>query len=678
MNKTTVAMAFAATTILGACGSVGEKKGVQVPVFSQNDMDLSVPAADNFYLYANGGWMKNNPLPDDKSRFGSFDKLAEENREKVKSIIEKAAAENAPAGSISQKIGDFFASGMDTVAIEDTGLTPLQPYLVQIDAIQNTNELIAALGRLQRMQLAQVYYFFAEGDAKNSQMVIANIYQGGLGMPDRDYYFDKGQHSEDIRNAYTKYLTTLWEYMGDDEASAKAKADQVVKFETRLAAVSNTREENRDPIKTYNKLDNKALETLTPGFDWNEMFVAMKINRPNHINVYQPKFMAEVAKMVKEEPLEIWKVYLKTNLIRSTATYLPKNFVDANFEFYGKTLSGQPSQEPRWKRVLNTTSGALGEAVGQLFVKEYFPPQAKVRMEQLVENLRTSFAQRINQLDWMSDSTKQQALGKLAAIRVKIGYPNKWRDYSSLEISRDSYLTNVLRSNEFDFAFETAKIDKPVDPESWLMTPQTVNAYYHPTNNEIVFPAAILQPPFFYLDGDDAVNYGAIGVVIGHEMTHGFDDQGRQYDKNGNLSDWWTVEDAAKFAAKTNVLVEQFNQFTVLDSVKANGSLTLGENIADLGGLTISYQAFRNTIKEEPAPIDGFTADQRFYLGYARIWAQNIRDAEKLRRQKTDEHSLGEHRVMGPIVHLETFYNAFDIDEKSPIYRQPTDRAVIW
>lgn len=382
--------------------------------------------------------------------------------------------------------------------------------------------------------------------------------------------------------------------------------------------------------------------------------------------------------MVAQEPLDAWKTYLKTNLVRTMSGYLPKGFVDANFEFYGKTLSGQPAQEPRWKKVLNTTSGALGEAVGQLFVKEYFPPQAKARMEQLVENLRGSFEQRIKQLDWMGDSTKQQALDKLAAIRVKIGYPNKWRDYSNLEITRDSYLANVLRSNEFDFAFEASKIDKPVDPESWLMTPQTVNAYYHPTNNEIVFPAAILQPPFFYLDGDDAVNYGAIGVVIGHEMTHGFDDQGRQFDKNGNLTEWWTPEDAEKFAAKTQVLVDQFNQFTVLDTVKANGKLTLGENIADLGGLTISYQAFRNTLTDEPKPIDGFSADQRFYLGYARIWAQNIRDAEKLRRQKTDEHSLGEHRVVGPIAHLETFYKAFGIDEKSPLYRQPGDRALIW
>jgi putative endopeptidase len=655
--------------------AAGEK-----PVFNETVMDLSVSPGENFYQYAGGGWMKNNPLPEDKSRYGSFDKLAEQNKEKVKAVIEKAAATKSENGSVNQQIGDFYASGMDTVAIEKAGLAPIQNYLNEIDAIDTKEKLIEVIGQLQRLQISPLFYYFAEGDMKNSNMVIANIYQGGLGMPDRDYYFDKGERAEEIRKAYLAYLQSIWQNTGSDAQTALAEGEKVMKFETRLAAASNTKLENRDPKLTYNKVDLPGLEANSPGLKWKGLFAAMKVDAPQEINLYQPKFVTEVGKMVDEESLDTWKSYLKIHLIREVSPYLPKAFVESRFAFYGKTLSGQPQMEPRWKRVQNTTSSALGEAIGQLFVQEYFPPQAKARMEQLVENLRTAFGERIRQLDWMSDSTKQQALAKLAAIRVKIGYPNKWRDYSKLAISRDSYLTNVLRSNEFDFEFNNAKIGKPVDKEEWGMTPQTVNAYYHPTNNEIVFPAAILQPPFFYLDGDDAVNYGAIGVVIGHEITHGFDDQGRQFDKNGNLKDWWTNSDTEKFNAKSQVLVNQYDQFVIKDTLHANGKLTLGENIADLGGLSISYQAFQNTLKgkEKPDPIDGFSAEQRFYLGYSLIWAQNIREAEKLRRVKEDVHSLGEHRVVGPLVNIEAFYQAFGIKEGDKMFIPQEKRAVIW
>lgn len=680
MNKNLIMMTLAASALGWGCQPKEPEKAKVLPHFNEATMDISVKPGENFYQYANGNWMKNNPLPNDKSRYGAFDKLAEENKQQVKLVIEKAAAANAAKGTVNQQIGDFFAAGMDTVAIEKTGLTPINDYLSQIDAVDSKDKLIALIGQLQRLQISPLFYFFAEADMKNSTMVIANLYQGGLGMSDRDYYFDKGERAETIRKAYLVYLQSIWTNIGSDAATALKNSESVLKFETQLASAHNTMLENRDPQHTYNKVDFAGLTSNSPSLQWSNLFSAMKIETPKEFNIYQPKYLTQVSNLIESESLDTWKIYLKTHLIREVSPYLPKVFVDARFDFYGKTLSGQPQMEPRWKRVQNTTSSALGEAIGQLFVQEYFPPQAKARMEQLVENLRIALGERINQLTWMSDTTKIQALEKLAAIRVKIGYPNKWRDYSKLDITRDSYLANVLKSNEFDFEYIANKIGKPVDKEEWGMTPQTVNAYYNPVNNEIVFPAAILQPPFFYLDGDDAVNYGAIGVVIGHEISHGFDDQGCQFDKNGNLRNWWTAEDSDKFKAKTQILVDQFNGFVVKDSIHANGELTLGENIADLGGLSISYQAFQNTLKgkEAPAPIDGFTADQRFYLAYALIWAQNIREAEMLRRVKEDVHSLGEHRVMGPLVNIETFYQAFGIKEGDKMFVPVEKRAVIW
>lgn len=680
MNKNLIMMTLAASALGWGCQPKEPEKAKVLPHFNEATMDISVKPGENFYQYANGNWLKNNPLPNDKSRYGAFDKLAEENKQQVKLVIEKAAAANAAKGTINQQIGDFFAAGMDTVAIEKTGLTPINDYLSQIDAVDSKDKLIALIGQLQRLQISPLFYFFAEADMKNSTMVIANLYQGGLGMSDRDYYFDKGERAETIRKAYLVYLQSIWTNIGSDAATALKNSESVLKFETQLASAHNTMLENRDPQRTYNKVDFAGLTSNSPALQWSNLFSAMKIETPKEFNIYQPKYLTQVSNLIESESLDTWKVYLKTHLIREVSPYLPKAFVDARFDFYGKTLSGQPQMEPRWKRVQNTTSSALGEAIGQLFVQEYFPPQAKARMEQLVENLRIALGERINQLTWMSDTTKIQALEKLAAIRVKIGYPNKWRDYSKLDITRDSYLANVLKSNEFDFEYIANKIGKPVDKEEWGMTPQTVNAYYNPVNNEIVFPAAILQPPFFYLDGDDAVNYGAIGVVIGHEISHGFDDQGSQFDKNGNLRNWWTAEDSDKFKAKTQILVDQFNDFVVKDSIHANGELTLGENIADLGGLSISYQAFQNTLKgkEAPAPIDGFTADQRFYLAYALIWAQNIREAEMLRRVKEDVHSLGEHRVMGPLVNIETFYQAFGIKEGDKMFVPVEKRAAIW
>ncbi|WP_462318514.1 M13 family metallopeptidase [Marinilabilia sp.] len=673
---------FAATGILAlsACNTEGPAKEKQRAVFSPENMDTTVSPGENFYMYANGGWIENHPLPDDKSRYGAFDMLAEENREKVRTIIEEAAEMEAKDGSVAQQIGDFFATGMDTVAIEKAGLDPLQDQFDLIAKVKNPETLVKVTAELQKQQIYPFFYLYSSPDKKNSDMVITNFYQGGLGLPDRDYYFDESERGEKLRTAYKKYLTTLFTLKGESENKAMETANEVFELEKRMAMASNTRLENRNPQKTYNPTDVDEMAEMAPGFDWKLYFETVGLTDPGKINVGQPDFMAEVASMAKEVSPEKWHAYLTATVLRAMAPYLTQDFVDASFEMYGKTLSGQPSMEPRWKRVLNTTNGALGEAVGQLYVEKYFPPEAKDRMLELVGNLKKSFARRIDQLEWMSDSTKKEAHQKLKAINVKIGYPDKWRDYSDLKVSTESYVENVLRSNRFDFVYDLNKIGKPVDEDEWHMYPQTVNADYHPLMNEIVFPAGILQPPFFYKDADDAVNYGAIGVVIGHEMTHGFDDQGRQFDKDGNMNDWWSPSDAEKFDKRAQVLVDRYNNFTVLDTVKADGELTLGENIADLGGLNITYQAYKMSLegKPEPEKLDGFTDDQRFFLAYARVWAQNIRNEEILRRTKEDVHSLGKWRVNGPLPNMEAFIQTFDIEESDEMYLDPEKRASIW
>ncbi len=666
---------------LSSCQVSTKEEKIEIkPVFSQADMDFNVDPGSNFYEYANGGWRKQHPLPDDKSRFGSFDLLSEDNKEKVKSIIESAAAEKAEKGTVSQKIGDFYASGMDVESINKNGHAPIKPFLNKINAIEQQSQLVDVIAYLQRHQMNPLFHFYSTPDQKNSTHTIAGIYQSGLGMPDRDYYLENNEDSKKLRKAYMTYLTTLFTLIGNNEDDATKLADVCMSFETRFAKASNSRLENRDPHKTYNKVDLDGLNEMTKDFPWAQFIKEMGIEVPAEINVSQPAFIAEIGKMYKKEDLKSWKTYLNSVVLRKTAAALSEDFVNASFAFYGQALSGKKVQEPRWKTVLDKTNGALGEAVGQLFVAEYFPPAAKSRMDKLVENLRIGFGQRIDQLDWMSDGTKQSAHEKLDAIRVKIGYPSKWRDYSDLSINKDSYLENIMKSNQFDFEFDMAKIGKPVDQEEWFMTPQTVNAYYNPVANEIVFPAAILQPPFFYLDGDDAVNYGAIGVVIGHEMTHGFDDQGRQYAKDGNLKDWWTAEDAELFNAKTQILVDQFNAFEVLPGVFANGQLSLGENIADVGGLMISYQAYQNSLegKENTELIDGFSDKQRFFLAYSRVWAQNVRDKEIARLTKVDVHSLGNNRVNGPLPNIQEWYDAFNLNETAELYIAPENRARIW
>jgi putative endopeptidase len=676
MNKMIVLSVLVILVAIAGC----THKPAAREVFSGKDMDLTVNPGENFYQYSNGGWMKNHPLPDEKSRYGSFDILAEENRKQVKGLIEESVAKNGEPGSVSRKIGDFFASGMDTIAIENQGIQFLLPLLARVDNVTDKAAFFKEVGYLQSILFAPLLNLFSAPDSRNSKMVIASIGQGGLGLPDRDYYTEKGEREDKIREAYKNYLKTIFTLSGSDEATGVKAAETVLAFETRLAIASNTRLENRDPQKTYNKMTYKQLKALAPAFDWDLFFSALPISTPSEFDVNQPRFISEMAREVEKAPLDILKTYLKATVIRQSADGLTKAFVDANFELYEKTLSGKKAQEPRWKTMVNATNGVLGEAVGQLYVERYFPPQAKTRIITLIENLREAFGQRIDQLTWMSDTTKKAARGKLAAITVKVGYPNKWRDFNGLEIKRNEYLSNLLSSNAFEFKYMMAKAGKPVDKEEWEMTPQTVNAYYNPLANEIVFPAAILQPPFFFPDGDDAINYGAIGVVIGHEMTHGFDDQGRQFDKEGNLTDWWKASDNALFNQKKKVLADLFNTFTVLDTVKANGELTLGENIADLGGIFISYQAYQNTLKDrqEPPELEGFTGNQRFFLSYSRVWAQNIRNEAILRLTREDVHSIGAWRVNGPLPNFQPWYDAFGITETAKMYIAPEKRAAIW
>jgi putative endopeptidase len=658
-----------------SCSEKEEKRGE--PAISLSDLDTSVDPGHDFDAYANGGWKKLNPLPADRGRFGSFDKLSELAENQLNELVKETAAKKNEKGTIADKTATLFNLGMDTVRIEKQGIKPLTPYFEEIEKIASNDDVEIEIGKFHNYGFSALFGFYGSTDAKNSSMVIAQLSQGGIGMPDRDYYLNEDPRSKDLREKYLIYIEKLFVLLGDDQTKAKQEAQTIMNIETRLAKASMTRLEQRDPHKTYNKLSSKALTELSPAFNWNRYFISQGVGDPGEVNINQPKFITEVSAVIKEVPVEQWKVYFRWNLINNTASYLSDDFVNAKFDFYGRAMSGTEQMRPRWKRVLGVTSEALSEAIGQLYVAKYFPAEAKERMIKLVDNLRVSLGERIKNLEWMGADTKLKALEKLHAINVKIGYPDKWRDYSGLEISDDSYVENVIRSNKFDNVFNLSKINKPVDKSQWFMSPQTVNAYYSPDMNEIVFPAAILQPPFFFLKGDDAVNYGAIGVVIGHEMTHGFDDEGRKFDKIGNLTEWWTAEDSKLFDERTKVLVDQFNSFVVLDSIHADGKLSLGENIADFGGLNIAYQAFKLANKETK-PIDGFTPDQRFYLAYAHVWAQNIRDKEILRRTKEDPHSLGHLRVIGPLKNIPEFYSAFNIKPGQPMYLDVAQRAKIW
>ncbi len=665
-------MLLLVTGLFHACNNPEKSAGI-----NPDDLDTTVDPAYDFDQYANGGWKLHNPLPGDKSRYGTFDKLRDEAEKQLQTLFNEITTAEHQPGTIGQKIADYYNEGMDTVKIEELGAAPLVPYLEEIASAENMKDIQDLIIKYHLTGNGTLFSFFGAADKQNSDWVIAQLYQGGLGLSDRDYYVSQDERSKEIRKEYVDHMTKMFMLVGDSENLAKEKALTIMDIETRLAEASMTRLERRDPHATYNKMNLEALAELSPGFNWNGFFATLGFPDQEEINVGMPDFFKEVSAMMNEIPVDDWKAYLSWNMINRAAPYLSSGFVDQNFYFYGKIMSGQEENRARWKRVQGNTSSALSEAIGQLYVAEYFPPEAKERMIDLVENLRIALGQRIDKLEWMGDSTKQKAHEKLASINVKIGYPDKWRDYSGLEVKRDSYFENALRSDLFNAAYFRSKINKPVDKSEWYMPPQMVNAYYSPEMNEIAFPAAILQPPFFYLNADDAVNYGAIGVVIGHEITHGFDDQGRKYDKEGNLNDWWTEEDARRFDERAQVLVDQYNEFLVLDTVRADGQLTLGENIADLGGLNIAYQAFQNASNQKDS-IDGFTPDQRFFLSYAHVWAGNVRDKEILRLTKEDVHSLGRYRVLGPLRNIPQFHAAFEVSEGDYMYLPKEKRADIW
>ncbi len=645
------------------------------------NMDKTVIAGDDFYRYACGGWMDSHPLSPEYSRFGTFDQLLETSQKQVKELIEEMAAKTNEAGSLSQKIGDLYTIAMDSAKLNEEGAAPVLPYLKEIDAIQDKAEITAILAKMFRNGMSPFFSHYVYADDMNSSLNILHINQGGFKMGDRDYYLEEGERPQMLRGKYVELIESMFLLSGYPADQAQAASAAIMKIETQLATISYPRVKLRIPTENYHKVTIEELQKNSPMIDWASMFNALGLKDVRDLNLSQPEPIAEVSNIIKNSSLQDLKYYLDWNAITAAASYMSDDFSDAIFEFFGKTLSGKQEQKARWKRSIDVVNGALGEAVGQIYVEKYFPPAAKEKMLSLVKNLQTALGERINNLSWMGDATKAKAQEKLAAFHIKIGYPDKWRDYSGLTVSKnESYWANIVHSNNFDYDYMVSKFNKPVDKDEWLMTPQTVNAYYNPATNEICFPAAILQPPFFNMAADDAVNYGAIGVVIGHEMTHGFDDQGRQYDKDGNLAEWWTPEDARRFDERAQVLVDFFDNIIVIDTIHANGRFTLGENIADQGGLQISWQAYQNSLqgKETPAPIEGFTNAQRFFLGYATVWGSNIRDEEIRRLTKIDPHSLGKWRVNGALPQIDAWYEAFSVTPDNKLFIPKDKRVAIW
>ena len=654
-----------------------EQKKEVVPAIDLSNMDTSINPADDFFRYANNNWLKNNPIPEEYSTYGAFTEIDERNEILIQDIINEVSKDaDAEQGSVAQKIRDFYNAGMDTVAINERGYSELLPYFEMVDALSDKADLAELLGQMHSNGVGGFFNAGGGTDPKNADMVIMHLYQGGLSLTDRDDYLV--DETQEMRDKYVEHVAKMFELTGTDSIEAAKKAQNILALETMLAKNSLSRVERRDPDRTYNKRSRQELQASTPYFNWDKYFDAAGAPAFDSLNVGMPDFITAVDKIIFNTDLNTIKDYLKWKIITSSASMLSSDLDEENFRFYGNYLYGQEAQQPRWRRILSATSGCLGEAVGQLYVEKHFPAEAKERMLNLVGNLRTALGERIKNLEWMSDETKAKALHKLACFNVKIGYPDKWKDYSKYEVTPDSYFENVHRAIRFENEIDMAKIGKPVDKDEWFMTPQTVNAYYSPEMNEIVFPAAILQPPFFNMDADDAVNYGGIGVVIGHEMTHGFDDQGCKYDEKGNLNNWWTEEDATKFNERTAQLVKLFNEFQVR-GYQINGELTLGENIADLGGLNISWDAYQMTDEAKAnQSIDGFTPAQRFFISYGTIWRNNSRDKYIERQVKTDVHSPAEARVNRTLGSMPHFYEAFEITPENKMYIAPEERAAIW
>ena len=667
---------MAALTTVACTNNKTMESGIKL-----ENLDTTAVAGDDFFRYACGGWMDSHPLTDEYSRFGSFDKLAEDNREQLRTLITGIAeAENAP-GTVAQKIGDLYNMAMDSTARNERGVEPIRPVLERIAALKSNKEVMPLVAELSRQGMGSFFGLYIDADIMDSKQNLVQLYQGGISLGEKEYYLDTDEATTAIREAYKKHIVKMFQLAGFDEATATKKMEAVMKIETAIADKSYSATEQRNPAANYHKMTMEELKSDFKGIDWDTYFSILGINGLKELSVSQPEPIHEVERIVNEEPVENIIAYMQWHLLDGAANELSDDFAEESFDFYGRTLSGRKEQQPRWKRAVGVVNSVLGEAVGQMYVEKYFPAEAKERMITLVNNLQVALGQRIDAQDWMSDDTKKRAHEKLNSFIVKVGYPDKWKDYTGLIIDpAKTYSENLMAANEFFWNDMVArKYGKPVDNTEWFMTPQTVNAYYNPTTNEICFPAGILQYPFFDMSADDAFNYGAIGVVIGHEMTHGFDDQGRQFDKDGNLSDWWAPGDGDKFKAKTQVLVDHFNAIEVLPGLQANGELTLGENIADHGGLMISMQAFKNATKENPLPvINGFTPEQRFYLSYSGVWAGHVRDEEIRNLTKSDVHSLSRWRVNGTLPHIDDWYTAFGITEESPMFVPLEERLKIW
>ena len=675
LTRQTTKIASALLVGLTIVSSASAQTGVNT-----THIDRTIDPCTDLYMFSNGAWYNATEIPADRATWGAWGELYERNLNDQKSVLDAAAASGGAYGTPAQKVGDFFKTAMDSAAIEALGYSPLKDELARITAIKSATDLIDEFVRLQKMSIYVPFALEVYQDAKNSTRNIIQFSQDDIGLPDRDYYINEDEESKELRAKYVQHITNMIKLLGDSESDAAKSAQSVMALETRLAKASMTQVQRRDPDSTYNITTIDKLKSDAGGFDWNRYFAKMNIQNPGDINDNQPLFTKEVAAMMSSTPLDDWRAYLRWHLVKETAPYLSSAFVNEDFSFDGVILSGRKELRPRWKRVMAVTDYCLGEMLGKLYVEKHFSPEAKKHAEQLVINLKAALRDRLAAIDWISEPTRQKAFEKLAAIKYKIGYPDKWRDYSKLEIKTDSYVENVLNCSQFEFQRNLDKLGKPVDRDEWYMTASTVNAYYASSLNEIVFPAGILQPPFFDVNADDALNYGGIGMVIGHELTHGFDDEGRKYDADGNLKEWWTADDAANFEQRADLIRKQYSEYVALDTFHVNGDLTSGENIADLGGLKIAYYAYQKSLEGKPRPIaiDGFTPEQRFFINFAHCWRSKIRDEAQKMYLATDPHSPDKIRVNGTVSNLPEFAEAFGCKPDDPGIRPVSIRVKIW
>ena len=672
-----VLLAISATAFAACKHKESSEEAKRTVFFDKSGMDTTVKPGDDFAVYASGNWFRKTKIPASEDGWGSFYILSDDNIKQIHTILEDVSSKNNDAGSLEQKVGDLYKSGMDTATLEKLGYDPIKPLLAKISVLKDYKELVKYAADGFKTGDGLLFGFYVSPDDRISTKNVAHFDQTGLSLPDKDYYTKTDTATVKIRAAFVKYIAQLFSFTGVDAATAAKKADGILKLETEIAKSHLAPVELRDPVKNYHKLTIAELQKQIPDIDLKDAFERMEL-KTDTVLVGQPGYYVALDNLLKSEPIDVWKDKASFAVLDDASGSLSKKFRDANFDFYNRALYGQKEQKERWKTMAYTVDGSLGELLGQLYVAKYFPPDAKTRMLELVNNLQSVYKDRIEKLDWMSPETKKQALAKLAAFTKKIGYPDKWKSYDDVVIAKDSFYKNKESVSIHNYKRSIAKVNQPVDRSEWGMTPPTVNAYYNPTFNEVVFPAGILQFPFFDKDADDAINYGAIGAVIGHEMTHGFDDQGRQYDKDGNLKDWWTKEDADKFKKRVQVMIDQYNQYTLL-SLHVNGSLTQGENLADIGGLTIAYQAFKNTPEgKSDTKIDGFTPDQRFFLSFAQVWRVKSSDETMRVRLNTDPHSPEVFRVDGTVSNIEAFYKAFNIKPGDKMYRAEKDRVKVW